>query len=143
MSALDPTIGWHCRQTVLQFFHNYDQWKYAEMLELFTADGVWHRAGKALSGRAAILDEIQKRPTEQKVIHVITNVLVNARSASMADASFYITVYRHGGAGFDGVPVIKGPAMVLSATAELVLDQGVWRFRRQELLRQFEFSAPA
>jgi len=136
--------GWQCSQVVHDFFHHYDQWRYARMLECYAPDGVWHRAGVALRGHARILEELERRPRAQRVIHVITNMRIEPTSASKATGTYYVTVYRHAGVLADeAVATVAGPAMILAATADFVLMEGCWKFSSQTLTRRFESGAPS
>ena len=48
----ERAIEWDCAQVLTRFFNYFDQWRYEDMADLFAEDGVWHRQGRALAGRA-------------------------------------------------------------------------------------------
>lgn len=129
-----------CTQALQWFFLHYDQRDYSAMLDLFLEDGVWHRAGQALEGRERIRQVLEARPVQQKVMHVVTNIAVVPIDAGQAEARFYISVYRHDNVSdAHQVPVIAGPSMIVSGSAELVADGDIWRLRCLRIVREFEF----
>ena len=137
-------IEWDCAQCLLRFYRRFDYGDYAGMAALFVEDGEWHRAGKVLSGRQAIVAELQKRPVDQKVLHLPTNIVVEVQDDRHAEAWAYLTVYR-GQVGSpqspSAVPTIRGPDLVLSVRATLELAGAVWSIRRQVMTREFAFAA--
>lgn len=135
-------IEWDCSQLLMRFYDHFDRWNYEEMAALFTPAGEWHRAGKALAGRDAIVAELQLRSTTQKIRHVLTNLLVDVRDATHADARAYLTVYRHDDEQKSAAPAkIRSPALLLLVTAALECGPDGWRIARQGMQREFEFMA--
>jgi len=135
----ERAIEWDCEQTLLRFYDAFDAWDYEGMAALFTHDGVWHRAGKALRGRQVIIAEMHRRPTSQVIRHVVTNVIVEAQDAVLAHARLYLTVYRHDAGEPRVVPApLRGPALVLVVTAKLRLLSEGWRIAEQTMNREFE-----
>lgn len=133
-------IEWDCTQLLLRFYDRFDDWDYVGMADLFTEDGVWLRAGKELAGRAAIVEELEKRSTSQTVRHVITNVLVDAHAAEKATARCYLTAYQHDdGQRSEAPPAIHSPSLLLVVTAYLLRTREGWRIARQEMKREFVF----
>lgn len=144
MATTALEIGWACSQVVHDFFHHYDQWRYARMLECYAPDGVWHRAGAALRGHARILQELERRPRDQRVVHIITNVRITPTSASTATGTYYVTVYRHAGAlAEEAVAPAAGPAMILDGAADFIRLEDGWKFSSQTLVRRFEAGGPS
>lgn len=131
---------WACSRLLLCFYDLFDRWDYEGMSALFTPDGVWHRAGKLLLGRAAIVAELQKRSTTQKIRHVVTNLLVDVHDETHAEARCYLTVYRQDSGTATSAPaVIRSPSLVLLVTASLSDGPEGWRIARQAMQREFEF----
>ncbi|MBS0426350.1 MAG: nuclear transport factor 2 family protein [Proteobacteria bacterium] len=131
-------IEWDCAQVLLRFYDAFDAWDYPCMVALCTDDVVWHRAGKVLAGRPAIVAELELRPANQTIRHVVTNLLVDVRGVSKADARFYLTAYRYQGAGQPSVPApMQLPALLLIVTARLVSKHGIWRIAEQVMRREF------
>ncbi|MCW5643108.1 MAG: nuclear transport factor 2 family protein [Rhodoferax sp.] len=136
-------IEWDCSQTLLRFYDRFDRWDYEGMLDLCTMDGVWQRAGKELRGRDAIVSELKQRSRTQTVRHVLTNILVSAVDPAHANASCYLTAYRHddGRMGNDDVPpVISLPAMLVLVTAQMLHSPQGWQISRQTMRRVFNFG---
>ncbi|MBB3180832.1 nuclear transport factor 2 family protein [Variovorax sp. Sphag1AA] len=136
---VERAIECDCGQTLLRFYDAFDAWDYEGMAALFTPDGVWHRAGKALRGRQAIIAEMHRRPTSQVIRHVVTNLIVDAQDAVHANARLYLTVYRHDAGERRVVPApLQGPALVLVVTAKLQRLSEGWRIAEQTMNREFE-----
>jgi len=134
---------WACSRVLLCFYERFDRWDYEGMAALFTPDGAWHRAGKLLQGRAAIVAELQKRSTTQKIRHVVTNLLVDVHDETHAEARCYLTVYRQDSGTATSAPaMIRSPSLVLVVTASLVGGVAGWRIARQTMQREFEFAQP-
>jgi len=131
---------WACSRALLRFYDLFDRWDYEGMAALFMPDGAWHRAGKLLQGRAAIVAELQTRSTTQKIRHVLTNLLVDVHDETHAEARCYLTVYRQDSGTATSAPaVIRAPSLVLVVTASLVGGAQGWRIARQTMQREFEF----
>ena len=111
LSAEDVrAIEWDCTQVLIRFFNYFDQWRYQDMADLFASDGVWHRQGKALRGRAEILAALDARSTTQRVRHVVTNVQIDVLAADAAMSLLYLTAYMHDtGAKLPGPPASARP----------------------------------
>ena len=91
----ERAIEWDCAQVLTRFFNYFDQWRYEDMADLFAEDGVWHRQGRALAGRAAILAALAERSTTQRVRHVVTNLQIDVVDPDTAASLLYVTAYRH------------------------------------------------
>ena len=134
-------IEWDCAQVLTRFFNYFDQWRYDDMAELFTPDGVWHRAGKALDSRAAILEALNARSRTQTVRHVVTNVQIDVVDADHAEALLYITAYMHdSGVKVLTPPKIRAPYLVLVVPGWLVRVSGAWKIASMSMNREFEFE---
>ena len=136
----ERAIEWDCQQLLVRYYDAFDRWDYAAMSEMFTPDGVWHRAGKALTG-LGLVAELEKRPKAQQVRHVLTNILVTPRDAEHADLRAYLTCYRN--ADVTRAPSdqkIRGPFLMLLVTAKCVLTTAGWRLEEQVMKREFEFE---
>jgi len=135
-------IEWDGAQTLLRFYDAFDAWDYEAMAALFTEDGVWHRAGQALRGRADIVAAMRRRSTTQTIRHVVTNLLVDVRDAGHAQARLYLTAYRHDAGAPRVVPAPLGPpALLLLVSAQLVRRPEGWRIAEQTTRREFEGQA--
>lgn len=135
----ERAIEWDCGQVLLRFYDAFDAWDYDGMAALFCEDGVWHRAGKALAGRAALVAEMRRRSTTQVIRHVVTNLIVDAQDADHAQARLYLTAYRHDGGEPRQVPApLHGPDLLLLVSATLVRQADGWRIREKTTRREFE-----
>ena len=134
----ERAIEWDCAQVLLRFYDAFDNWNYEAMAELFTEDGVWHRAGKALKGREAIVTELRSRSSTQVIRHVVTNLLVDVVDDDHAEARLYLTAYRHDSGAPRTVPAPIGlPAMLLVVSARLLRCPDDWRITEQVMQREF------
>src|SRR5271165_7699492 len=105
---------WDCAQVLTRFFNYFDQWRFADMADLFAEDGVWHRQGQALAGHAAILAALAQRSATQRVRHVVTNLQIDVIDADTAVSLLYVTAYRHdSGARQVDPPRIRAPYLLL------------------------------
>ncbi len=126
-------------QRLHAFFHHLDEGRYAEMVEMFTADGRWLRQGRWSSGRAEVRAALDARPTGQRVRHVITNAYVSTEGADEATVEAYMTAYRQDGAA-QGVARIAGPLRLNLVSTIFRRDRGEWRIAEQRLVPEFEFT---
>jgi hypothetical protein len=137
--SLEREIEWDCQRVLLRFYDEFDRGNYAAMVAMFADGGVWHRAGKALA-KEQIAAELRLRPSRQRVRHVLTNILVEARDRDHADARCYLTVYRN--PDLDRSPEqqrLRAPYLFLQVTARLERHAGTWSLREQVMQREFEF----
>jgi hypothetical protein len=138
----ERAIEWDCAQVLTRFFNYFDQWRYQDMADLFAADGVWHRQGQALTGRAAILAALAERSTTQRVRHVVTNLQVDVLDSDTAASLLYVTAYRHdSGAKQTEPPRIRAPYLLLAVPGRLRRTLAGWKILRMEMNREFEFEA--
>jgi hypothetical protein len=127
-----------CAKTVLQLFAAMDDNRYDDVAAAFTPDGVWHRAGKALRGRAAIIAAMNERPTDRLVRHIITNIVVDVSDGTHAEGRCYVTAYA--GPLGDAPPAINAPWLVLTATHRFAPHDGAWKIAESTILRDFVFN---
>lgn len=80
-------------ECVLRFFYALDVRDHEGAAAMMAPDGIWHRQGVALKGRAAVLDALAKRPANRRTCHIITNFRVLASGAQHAEVAFYLTAY--------------------------------------------------
>jgi hypothetical protein len=130
--------AWDCSQTVLRLFDAMDALRYDDVAAAFTPDGVWHRAGKALRGREAIIAAMNERPRDRRVRHVITNVLVDVHDESNASGRCYVTAYA--GPLSAEPALINAPWLMLTATHAFVATPDGWKIRESTIERDFVFT---
>jgi hypothetical protein len=131
-------IEWDCAATVLRLFGAMDALQYDRVAGAFTPDGVWHRAGKALRGRAQIVAAMNERPMDRLVRHIITNVVVDVVDERRATGSCYVTAY--GGPLSDGPPALNAPWLVLTATHVFAASDEGWKIAESTIVRDFVFN---
>lgn len=117
-------------RVIIGFFFHLDERRYAELAALFASDGVWNRQGETLRGPAMVLEAMHRRLAGTVTRHVVTNLLVDVSDAGEADASFYMTVFRHDGdRPATGPTAIELPYAVASCRGKLALAPEGWRFK--------------
>lgn len=132
-------IEWDCQRVMLQFYDAFDRGDYPSMVAMFAAGGVWHRAGKALT-RDRIAAELELRPARQRVCHVLSNILVDARDADHAGVRCYLTAYRNRDVDRPAHEQrLRAPYLLLRVTAALERQAGRWLLTEQVMRREFEF----
>jgi len=137
-------IEWDCAQTLTRFFNYFDQWRYEDMAGLFAPDGVWHRQGKALQGKDAIVAVLNTRSRTQTVRHVVTNVQIDVVDAMAAEFLLYVTAYIHdSGTKPAGPPTIQMPALLLVVPGQLVKWGEAWKVASMSMDREFVFGPKA
>jgi hypothetical protein len=137
-------IEWDCAQTLTRFFNYFDQWRYEDMADLFAPDGAWHRQGKALQGKDAIVAVLNTRSRTQTVRHVVTNVQIDVADAMTAEFLLYVTAYIHdSGTKPVGPPTIQMPALLLVVPGQLVKWGEVWKVASMSMDREFVFGHKA
>ncbi|MGS1108326.1 nuclear transport factor 2 family protein [Achromobacter anxifer] len=113
-----------CESVVLEFFHALDTRRHEAAAALMAEDGVWHRQGRRLAGRAEILQALNARAAERSTCHVITNLRLVELAGARATVGYFLTAY-------ESVPHEQGGAPRLVAIREcqdvLVETDGGWR----------------
>lgn len=113
---------------VLRFFHHLDAGEYDRLVALMAPDGVWHRQGKELRGRDAIMEAMRARPAGLLTQHNATNLVVDAVDADHATATVYLTVFAHTpAAGAKGPGPVELPNLVGIYREKLVRTAEGWR----------------
>ena len=132
-------IEWDCTQLLTRFFNAFDAWRYDDMVAAFAPQGVWHRAGKALTG-GAILEALDARSRTQTVRHVVSNIQVDVVDAEAADFVLYVTAYMHdSGTKATKPPKISSPYLLLVVPGRLIRLGGDWKIASMHMNREFEF----
>ncbi len=129
--ATARAIEWDCAQTVLRFYRYLDESRYAELAQLFTAEGVWVRLGKELRGPERIEAAMGERK-DWLTAHVVTNLQVDVLDPRNAETTQYVTLYRHEGwnAAAGPAPVVL-PLGILRHRDQLTLEGEAWKFKRK------------
>jgi hypothetical protein len=135
-------IEWDCTRILIRFFNEFDAFRYDAMAAMFAPDGVWHRQGKALTGRDSILAALKERSATQTVRHVITNIDITVLGADRAQFQSYVTAYRHdSGVEPDGQPPVIGtPYLLLTVPGSFVRIDDGWYIAQMTMNRTFLFQ---
>jgi SnoaL-like domain len=129
-------IAHDVEQAVVSFFHRLDACDYDGLVELFAADGVWHRQGKALRGAADLMAAMRARPAGVTQ-HVASNVLVDVAGADRATVTAYLVIFAHIGSNETPAPMAL-PLSVAVYRAQTVRTAAGWRIG--ELTSQMRFK---
>ena len=129
-------------QLIHQLFYFLDQADYPKLAALFSPQGTWKRQGELLVGHAQILHALSKRPTTQRIRHVISNTFISATEPASATLTAYMTAYRFdNGSHTSGSVTISRPFRLSVVHAKLEVTNGGWRVAELDLVPEFEFSA--
>ena len=127
-----------CARLVLQLFSGMDDLRYDRVTDAFAPDGVWHRAGKTLRGRAEILAAMNERDPKRFVRHIISNQVVDVTDDDRATGRCYVTAYA--GPADDEPRTINAPWLILTFTATFARSGGAWSIAEARIVRDFVFS---
>jgi len=120
----------HCEELVLNFAVLNDTRRYDEVAQLFAPDGVFYRPlapQKAVQGRAAIVEDLRRKPPNLHTIHVCTNILVTVLGSTQARGISYFTVYLHEEEPDAPWPqALKGTVYVGQYEDDFALVEGRW-----------------
>ncbi len=129
-------------QLIHQLFYFLDEADYPKLAALFTPQGTWKRQGEILAGHAQILNALSKRPTTQRIRHVISNTFLSASEPASATLTAYMTAYRFDdGTKKLGSVTISRPFRLSVVHAKLEVTDGGWRVAELDLVPEFEFTA--
>ncbi|MEP7300460.1 MAG: nuclear transport factor 2 family protein [Caldimonas sp.] len=85
-----------CEALIHAFCFRLDHGESAQVVELFSEDGVFDRRGEALQGRAAIAAAMAARPANMTTRHVCANIMLAHVSATQITGVTYFQFFRHG-----------------------------------------------
>ncbi len=114
-------------KVTLAFFRCLDTRENEAAIALFAPDGVWHRGATALSGRAAILAALEKRPAERSTAHLLSNLWAEAVDPDHARVHFYLTLRES--IAMPNQPVVFRSGGVLYGTDNYVRLAEGWRIQ--------------
>lgn len=109
-------------QQVLKLFRAIDDGDAPRVAAAFNEAGTWVRPGGERIGRAAVLEEMGKRPQRRRIRHLITNFIVIKASDATADAMFIALAYADVGA-------VEGTASPMSLP--IALDDYCCKFAKE------------
>ena len=129
-----------CREIMVRMGYHLDSGRFEEFVDYFTADAEWHRRGKQLKGREAILAQLHKRSPTLILRHVFTNFVVNVHDMDHAHCQAYMLGFR-----YDSGEVSSTPPPFRDANRalwiyhdDLVRTEAGWKVSRRSAERIFE-----
>ncbi len=129
-------------QITNRFYYCLDEFRYHDLAALMREDGVWHRQGKVLKGRAQVLAALEERPRTQRIRHVITNAFLESESADAASLIAYLTAYKYDdGKPIKATPTIDGPFRLLLVKKHFARTNGKWMIAESAGAPEFEFRS--
>lgn len=113
-----------------EFFRALDMREHAAASRLMAPEGVWLRQGEKLTGPAAVLAALDKRPANRLTCHVVSNFQVRRREAERVELLYYLAAYE---SLFDDAGNASAPrlAAILISTDQLVHSSGQWRIQHK------------
>jgi len=131
-------------QITNRFYYCLDEFRYQDLADLMREDGVWHRQGKVLKGRAQVLAALEERPRTQRIRHVITNAFLESENAEAANLVAYLTAYKYDdGKPIKATPTINGPFRLLLVKKRFLRGGGRsgsdWMIAESAGAPEFEF----
>jgi len=121
-----------CERLVIEYAHRTDFDLAKPVADLFTDDGVLDVSVRRIEGRAQFLAAAEARDPATRMVHVCTNVLIEAQDASNATGVCYLAAYVEHGA--DGPLAMAAPAMVGRYHDVFVRTDAGWRFKSRHVV---------
>lgn len=127
-----------CQELTHRFYRDLDSHEYAQLSQLFAADGVWLRQGKQLKGPLEVRAELEKRPASMVTRHVIGNQIVDVLDPGHLRSQSYVTLY-YSDTGAPAKPPapFTGPTCLFTYHDEWRLMQGAWKIVKKWLTMDF------
>lgn len=137
----DPALEWAATRTLTTFYLCLDESRFDDLVALFAPDGVWHRLGEALEGRAAIMAAMQERSKTLVTRHAMSNPLGVASAEGRMELASYLTVYAHDSGEAAPLPLsIESPRRFFVGRTRFVQDGSAWLIAEHRLTPVFEFA---
>jgi hypothetical protein len=116
-----------CHNQVMALYRDLDENKYESLALRFAPDGVWHRQGKTLQGRDAILSALRGRSTTQRIHHLMVNLLADRVEADRCSMRSYMLVVRHDdGSPIEGAAPLSGIENIRTMHIDLARFDDEW-----------------
>lgn len=94
-----------CCNQVTAFFRDLDENRYDDLVGRLAPDGAWHRQGKVLQGREAVLSALAARSPTMRIHHLLCNLMIDEATEARVTLRAYMLVVRH-----DSGQSLAGPA---------------------------------
>jgi len=116
-----------CHNQIMGLFRDLDENRYESLAARFAPAGVWHRQGKVLQGRDAIVQALELRSRTQRIHHLITNLAADVVEADRCVMRGYMSVVRHdSGVPLTGPAPLSGIENIRTTHVELAKTDGRW-----------------
>lgn len=123
---MNDTIS-RCRNQVMGFFRDLDDNAYDSLVSRMAPDAVWHRQGKVLTGREAVLQALSARSPTMRIHHLISNLFADSVEDSRCVMRGYMLVVRHdAGRVLEGPAPLSGIENIRTTHVELARVAGAW-----------------
>lgn len=121
-----------CVRLATAFAVYLDAQRYDDVVALFTADAVYHPRDTTFRGHGGIMSYLRSRPKHRRSRHVMSNLLIDARSPSVADGSCVLTYY----VDETDLPLtqpapLRGPNLVGDYVDRFILTDAGWRISQR------------
>ncbi|ALM87028.1 hypothetical protein ASB57_16220 [Bordetella sp. N] len=84
-----------CHNQVMAFYRDLDDSRYEALADRLAPGAAWHRQGKVLNSRQAVLDALAPRSKTQRIHHLIVNLLADSVDDGHCRMRAYMLVLRH------------------------------------------------
>jgi len=129
-------------QLLNRLFFSLDEFRYGQVLQCFEADATWERQGEVLRGTDAMRAALDRRPSTQRIRHVVSNVLVEQSGADAARLVAYMTAYRYDdGVRREGPVRLDGPLRLSVVSGQARRSEAGWRLAELAVRTEFDFDA--
>ncbi|OZI30724.1 hypothetical protein CAL29_22285 [Bordetella genomosp. 10] len=116
-----------CHNQVMAFYRDLDENRYEDLAGRLAPDGVWHRQGKVLDSRRAVLDALAARSRTQRIHHLIVNLVADSLDDGRCRMRAYMLVVRHdSGSAPQGPAPLTGIENIRTLHIDLVRAGGAW-----------------
>ncbi|HEY0296381.1 MAG TPA: nuclear transport factor 2 family protein [Bordetella sp.] len=116
-----------CHNQVMGLFRDLDENRYESLAARFAPAGVWHRQGKILQGRQAIVQALNLRSRTQRIHHLIVNLVADRADSGRCALRGYMLVVRYdGGSPLAGPAPLSGIENIRTTHIELSKSDGQW-----------------
>jgi ketosteroid isomerase-like protein len=126
-----------CCRTLARFARALDESDFDGVAAQMTEEGVWHRQGERLEGRAAIVAALDRRPSTRLTRHLVTNIVGESVTPEQARLRCTVLVYAVDDVASLPAPM-PAPASVLDYEDILVRQpDGRWLIAERRSQRVF------
>jgi len=126
-AVLKAAVQTLCHNQVMAFYRDLDEARYEDLADRLAPGGAWHRQGKVLTSRQAVLDALAPRSKTQRIHHLIVNLVTDSQDEARCRMRAYMLVVRHdSGSTPQGPAPLTGIENIRSIHIELACVDGAW-----------------